>query len=765
MQVFRPDDYGYMYWPQNPRENGTVYFYTDSYAAVFDVNTACMSSLGVLPSYKDALYALHAPNDAFSSLKAYSTSFSIHMNDCVYELKSCQAQTAVTACGLYVNSLEISGLPFVCEGEEIETAKIYISSFPDYLTLSLSYTAQKDISACVLVLRLQNIQNVQNAFSDIVQYIEMEDELLAADALAGAQIEYDGKNGEITVKHPFLQIKKGDVLSTGLKLMPMRRCSAPNGSERIFSSPPLAYCIEAQLRIPLAQRLEVKLNRERLLYLIELPKSSEKETVLELHAENPFNEFLKLPIAIKQFSPFAGCPVITYPNGQACPLQIQSSCIRAIKAGREYNEITYNFILPLEKKQRTELKFTIYNWNFDDIFPISIYQLYQKNCVFEFNYGSSSFILDMNHAKTFADINEIYPLFSYYCQEKLKRGTDYYGSAQFLNAFDADGQRTSVNKIRHLTQYSGPLLAKHHISGITDDDAMEFHGIILIPASDDCLRLIIHLRCDFIRNASYSRLSFFSLGSQFDNRLETNEAIFGNSEEQAEYLQPLTGGLKYRYAGSLFSDSEWCLLKGKICRAMIVRSVNARLAGKDNLPGFSLFGTESPIPSLSCEINPEKSKNGFLKGDYLECELELMFFPQNAENYYGPNDNFYSSLKRGPEKTVLREAVRNNLEIEINDGELIQSYPPEIKAINNTARFTVRGGIGYIPVCISGVARPDSLYVNQACLTAGQCQYDAETRSYTLIYSVCFDDHTDGYGEREFSFGIIQRRSERKEYE
>lgn len=756
MQVFKPADYGYMYWPQNPRENGMVYFYTNSYAAVFDINTACMSRLGALPSYKDALYALHAPDDVFNTLKAYSSSFSIHMNENVYELKSGSAQIAVTACGRYVNSLEISGLPFVCEGEETEMdAKIYISSFPDYLTLGLSYTAPKDISACVLVLRLQNIQDVQNAVSDIVQYIQMDNELLAVDALAGAQMEYDRKSGDITVKCPFLQIKKGDLLSTGLKLMPMRRCSDSNGSERFFSSPPLAYCIEAQLQNPLNQRLEVKLDRERLLYQIELPKSSEKEIVLELHAENPFDEFIKLPIAIKQLFPFTGCPVITYSNGEACPLDIQSSCIRSIKAGREFNEITYNFILPLDKKQTADLKLTIYNWNYHDIFPVSIYQLYQKNSVFEFNYGSSSFILDMAHAKALADINKIYPLFTYYYQEKLKRGAYHYGSAQFLNAFDKDGQRTSLNKIRHLTQYSGPLLAKHHISGITDDSAMEFHGIILIPASDDCLRLIIYLRCDFIKNVSYSRLSFFSLGSQFDNRMETNDVIIGNSEEQVEYPHSLTGGLKYRYSDSLFNEAEWCLLKGEVCRAMIVRSIDARLAGENSLPGFSLFGTEAPVPSLSCEINSGKSKKDFLKGDYLQCELELMFFPKDSENYYGPNDKFYASLKRGPEKTVMREAVRNNLEIEISDGELIQSYPPEIRAINNTARFTIRGGIGHIPVCISGVTQPASLYVNQNCLEARQCQYDAETRSYTLIYSVCFDDHTDGYGEREFSYGII----------
>ena len=53
---------------------------------------------------------------------------------------------------------------------------------------------------------------------------------------------------------------------------------------------------------------------------------------------------------------------------------------------------------------------------------------------------------------------------------------------------------------------------------------------------------------------------------------------------------------------------------------------------------------------------------------------------------------------------ILREAAGNHLAITPATGTLEQLHPPQIRAASNRAAFTLRGGLGAVPVTFTGLS-------------------------------------------------------------
>ena len=53
---------------------------------------------------------------------------------------------------------------------------------------------------------------------------------------------------------------------------------------------------------------------------------------------------------------------------------------------------------------------------------------------------------------------------------------------------------------------------------------------------------------------------------------------------------------------------------------------------------------------------------------------------------------------------VIREAIGNNLAVSVATGTLEMNYPIRIRATNNTARFSITRGVGYVPITLSGLS-------------------------------------------------------------
>jgi hypothetical protein len=93
-------------------------------------------------------------------------------------------------------------------------------------------------------------------------------------------------------------------------------------------------------------------------------------------------------------------------------------------------------------------------------------------------------------------------------------------------------------------------------------------------------------------------------------------------------------------------------------------------------------------------------------GDYVVATIEHLVIPQFARDYYGPGASLREALQRD-ENTwhmVHREAVGNDLPVEVTEGTLERVRSTLIRAAEGThATFAITGGLGYVPVTITGL--------------------------------------------------------------
>ena len=106
------------------------------------------------------------------------------------------------------------------------------------------------------------------------------------------------------------------------------------------------------------------------------------------------------------------------------------------------------------------------------------------------------------------------------------------------------------------------------------------------------------------------------------------------------------------------------------------------------------------------------------------------------------------------------------LVIDVKEGKLINSYPVEVAVSNGqNARFTVAGGVGYVPVTFTGLSRYDGykLYelrngkkqeVNQSVggNAFWQTDYDIVGRTWSITYNVKMGSVKSPLEQIEFVF-------------
>ena len=127
--------------------------------------------------------------------------------------------------------------------------------------------------------------------------------------------------------------------------------------------------------------------------------------------------------------------------------------------------------------------------------------------------------------------------------------------------------------------------------------------------------------------------------------------------------------------------------------------------------------------------------------------------PADKSRYYGESD--YLLALDGTEyqspKMMVELATENTLDVEMWTGTLIQTYPIVIEAtVDRTAvEFTLTGGLGYTPVTVQGLVRPDGWRLEREIdgtwESLGQAvhgndywqaNFDEASGSYDLTYNV-----------------------------
>jgi hypothetical protein len=157
----------------------------------------------------------------------------------------------------------------------------------------------------------------------------------------------------------------------------------------------------------------------------------------------------------------------------------------------------------------------------------------------------------------------------------------------------------------------------------------------------------------------------------------------------------------------------------------------------------------------------------------MRATIEHIVVPRHARDYYGPNRNLRAALEKDGNtwRMMFREALGNDLEIQVTLGSLECPRPARIRAAgNNRARFTITGGLGYAPITIAGLSdhrdplleiredqgswRPVDQSVHGRDFW--QADYRTATRTVEITYTVPLDAPGDARKPRELRFRVGQ---------
>jgi hypothetical protein len=366
--------------------------------------------------------------------------------------------------------------------------------------------------------------------------------------------------------------------------------------------------------------------------------------------------------------------------------------------------------------------------------------------------------------------------------------TGNIGGADFFNYTKTDGKRSWHSRIRtHYKKYS-PNITEVTYAGTMDDNSMDFEYTTSVIRSDDITRGIYKIKLKVLKDVSFKDFVIFQAAAASYHQTRSKTLAWGNSEGLKKEWKA-TIGEKPGYVTTpikiegktpwfSFTDSEntYSWQKEKFLsanRGFVIRDWKARISGIENTPPwFSEYTTSDGNfgdPSGLINILPPEGCFSFKEGDYIEAEIDLFILPLKATDYYGSNQNFKSALstKANTWQMTYREAIGNDTKVETTTGTLIDEHPIHIKATKNKARFSISGGLGYVPVTISNLStyRHPKLFqkikgrwvkVDQQVHGNDfwQTEFNASDGTWDITYNVNLDTKKDKRKETEFKFTI-----------
>ncbi len=192
-------------------------------------------------------------------------------------------------------------------------------------------------------------------------------------------------------------------------------------------------------------------------------------------------------------------------------------------------------------------------------------------------------------------------------------------------------------------------------------------------------------------------------------------------------------------------------------RNLVIRSYKANFGGKEYLKPtikFSVNRTHGLKSDVDVLIETPVGVKAFQPGDYVEMDVEWMTVTNIADDYYGDNQHLIDHLTETPSswKSVYREAIGNDLKLQVEGGDVIQNYPIIIKAEESEVSVNIQGGIGYVPIRFENLesAKGYQLYevvdnelveLNQAVKGNDfwQTEFDTKAQAYRMTFNIPLD--------------------------
>jgi len=365
--------------------------------------------------------------------------------------------------------------------------------------------------------------------------------------------------------------------------------------------------------------------------------------------------------------------------------------------------------------------------------------------------------------------------------------TNNVGGGDFFRYFDAEGRRQYPARMKTAYLRQGPNLTEVTYAGRSADGKLEHRATVSIYRTDDLTRGIYRLRLDVRQPTDFKRLVFFQIGADTYSYTGERKMALGNEDGLAREWDTQWGGDAYKTPRmELVGRVPWVSLHDAVSRdksragawanrGAVLRHWDARLGGRPAAPWVAEHGVKARGEDTSLvDFLPPPGLERLVPGDYVEATFEHVIMPQYARDYYGPNENLRAALTRDENtwRLIHREAVGNDVAVQVSEGVLERDLPIRVRAAEGRrARFTVAGGLGYVPITLSGLSGyTDPVLemregegpwrrVDQAVHGGDfwQADYDPADRSWELTYTVPLDTPGEARQTREFRFRLGAR--------
>lgn len=348
--------------------------------------------------------------------------------------------------------------------------------------------------------------------------------------------------------------------------------------------------------------------------------------------------------------------------------------------------------------------------------------------------------------------------------------TDAGWGGDWLCAYNGQDKKLLYKEMKTAYLAHGPCLTevifdgKYGAAGEIDFDAK-----VQTLRTDDYKRTFLTFRYTFDKTVDAQKGWLFKMGRS--NRSISPRITYGNAAgvvvddavpttlpEESVYLDrvELEGEAPWWVGfpgGYLDGNKNW----GTGSRAWVIRSYKANFGGQEyTRPSISapVLRTSEAGVNLDLHLSPPKGVTQFQPGDTVEMEIEWMNFHREADDYYGPNEQYRQHLTEHPRswRTIYREAVGNNLKVEVAGGRVLHRYPLIVQAEAPTVRVKLVGGVGAVPIRFEGLTSAEGYRLFQ--IIDGEAQafepsvhgndywqtdYHAKSGSYRMTFNLPLD--------------------------
>jgi hypothetical protein len=319
--------------------------------------------------------------------------------------------------------------------------------------------------------------------------------------------------------------------------------------------------------------------------------------------------------------------------------------------------------------------------------------------------------------------------------------TGNVGGASFLVYEPAEGYTSfashQLGRMRSHYAYTGPNLTDVVYAGVTADGKIEARISTQLGRTDDLVRAWYHLSYTFLEDVTYDRLALFQVAADRYGDNGFTRAAYGNEAGVTVDVEVTDHGTTGYASDSdrgiaLEGESPWAMLyansrtDGNLPEHLanvgfVVRAYEANVGGVVSTTphinlvrtfngGYSQVGFELGLPyDPSAPVVPA--------GSTISATVEYLVPPAEKDAYYGASDYLLEMdawIFQGTD--MMRTLARDNhLEVTASVGTARRIHPVEIDASTQeiAAQFTLTGGLGYTPVTIHGLARPDGWRLEQ----------------------------------------------------